>query len=102
MKDELRRRAGAWHRDDYTVADAAPLNVWFLVWHLRQGSVLIANTVEGTHQEKEDEKCSKSHSLEITTVNILITIFYIYVCVFIYYTYIPILTNIFFFKNEII
>ena len=84
MKDELRRRAGAWHRDDYTVADAAPLNVWFLVWHLRQGSVLIANTVEGTHQEKEDEKCSKSHSLEITTVNIHMYNL-LYICVYILY-----------------
>ena len=86
MSDGLRGRAGAWHRDGYTVADAAPLNVCFLVWHLHQGSVLIANTVEGTHQEKEDEKYAKSHSLEITTVNILMyNLLYICMCIYILY-----------------
>lgn len=99
MKDELRRRAGAWHRDDYTVADAAPLNVWFLVWHLRQGSVLIANTVEGTHQEKEDEKCSKSHSLEITTVNILMYNL-LYICMCVYILYIRTYTNKYIFLQK--
>lgn len=52
--------AGANHGRDSTVADEGPLKAGPL-WLLQQGSVLTVNTLEGTHQEKE-EKYSEFHS----------------------------------------
>lgn len=82
------------------LAEEEPLKVCLLQL-LQQGNVLIVNTSKGTDQKKEDEKYSKFHNLEITTVNILMYNL-LYMCVYILYLCLHILTNIFFFKNEII
>lgn len=81
------------------LAEEEPLKVCLLQL-LQQGNVLIVNTSKGTDQKK-DEKYSKFHNLEITTVNILMYSL-LYMCVYILYLCLHILTNIFFFKNEII